>query len=57
MLLFRARGVRQTEPRRPDREIAESGFFDPDDLPADVTPATRRRLAEIAAGGPYAADW
>ncbi|MDQ0454475.1 NUDIX domain-containing protein [Rhizobium paknamense] len=49
--------VRQTEPKRPDREIAESGFFPLDALPDGVTPATRRRLAELAAGGPYAEIW
>ncbi|MGG7518581.1 NUDIX domain-containing protein [Allorhizobium undicola] len=49
--------VRQSEPRRPDREIAESGFFRLDALPDGVTAATRRRLAELAAGGPYADLW
>jgi len=57
VLLFRARGVRQSTPRRPDREIAESGFFALDALPENVSPATRRRLAEIAGGGPYAPEW
>jgi ADP-ribose pyrophosphatase YjhB (NUDIX family) len=40
--------VRQTAPRLPDMEIAESGFFSLDDLPRDITSATLRRLDEIA---------
>lgn len=39
--------VRQTAPRPPDHEIAESGFFALDALPADATRATRLRLAEL----------
>jgi ADP-ribose pyrophosphatase YjhB (NUDIX family) len=39
-------GWRQDAPRLPDREIVETGFFPEDTLPADTTPATRRRLAE-----------
>jgi ADP-ribose pyrophosphatase YjhB (NUDIX family) len=46
VLLYRAR-VRQTHPRPPDREIAESGFFPLDALPADCTRATLSRLAEL----------
>ncbi len=38
-------------------EIAESGFFPPDLLPADATDATRRRLAEILHGGTVSGDW
>ncbi len=40
----------QTAPKLPDREIAEAGFFRHDDLPADTTPATRRRIAEVFDG-------
>ncbi len=36
----------QTSTKRPDREIAESGFFALDALPELTTPGTRRRLAE-----------
>ncbi|WP_248313153.1 NUDIX domain-containing protein [Bosea sp. F3-2] len=43
--------------RRPDREIAEAGFFPLDRLPEGTTPATRRRLEEITAGNPPAANW
>jgi len=46
VLLYRAE-VAQTDLRKPDREIAESGFFDLQHLPADTTPATHRRLSEL----------
>lgn len=46
VLLYRA-NVRQTHPRLPDREIAESGFFELDKLPEDTTRATLHRLAEL----------
>lgn len=49
---FRVDGVKQ-----PDREIAEAGFFAFEALPEETTPATRRRLAEIAAGLPGGGDW
>ncbi len=41
----------------PDGEIAESGFFAPDALPAGTTLATRRRLDEVLRGLPVAEDW
>lgn len=47
VVFYRAR-VRQTAPRLPDREIAESGFFALDALPADVTTATLARLKEMS---------
>ena len=52
--------VRQFEPvgvKRPDREIAEAGFFPLDALPEGTTPATRRRLDEILTGLPSPAEW
>ncbi|WP_246660524.1 NUDIX domain-containing protein [Nitratireductor sp. XY-223] len=48
VVLFVCRNVAQSEIRRPDMEIAESGFFALDALPEGVTGATRRRLAELA---------
>ena len=56
VILYRAT-VRQTAPRTADREIAESGFFPLDDLPPDVTGATRARLAELAGQEAPAAFW
>jgi 8-oxo-dGTP pyrophosphatase MutT (NUDIX family) len=38
-------------------EIAEHGFFALDALPEGVTPATRRRLAEMFEGAPQSATW
>ncbi|KQO70468.1 DNA mismatch repair protein MutT [Methylobacterium sp. Leaf469] len=43
--------------KRPDREIAESGFFRLDALPEATTSATRARLREIREGLPPAAQW
>jgi ADP-ribose pyrophosphatase YjhB (NUDIX family) len=39
--------VTQTEPRKPDREIVESGFFAVNALPSGTTKATYRRLEEL----------
>lgn len=39
--------VTQTAPRKPDREIVESGFFPIDALPPGTTKATYRRLQEL----------
>jgi ADP-ribose pyrophosphatase YjhB (NUDIX family) len=49
--------ARQTALRRPDREIAESGFFSLDALPADVTQATLRRLRELDGTMPLSDIW
>lgn len=42
---------------RPNREIAEIGFFPASALPPDTSPATRRRIAEVLEGRPAAAHW
>lgn len=55
--LFLVTGFRQTAPKRPDREIAEAGFFPLDALPETTTRATRARLAEILRGAPVSARW
>ncbi len=47
-VLFYRLTVRQTSPRPPDREIAESGFFALDSLPKDTTASTRKRLKELS---------
>jgi ADP-ribose pyrophosphatase YjhB (NUDIX family) len=49
--------VVQAENHKGDREIAESGFFATDALPDGTTPATRRRLAEIAGAAPQSLEW
>jgi ADP-ribose pyrophosphatase YjhB (NUDIX family) len=43
--------------KRPDREIAEAGFFPIDRLPDDTTPATRRRIAEVFDGAEVSRYW
>lgn len=43
--------------RPADREIAEARFFPLDALPPTVTPATRRRIAEILGDADPCDDW
>jgi hypothetical protein len=38
-------------------EIADIGWFDPQDLPEDTHRATRDRLAEIFGGADIATSW
>ena len=56
-VLFYRLAVRQTAVKKPDREISESGFFALDQLPEATTPATRRRLAELAGQQAFADIW
>jgi len=56
VVFFRAQ-VEQTAPRRPDREIVESGFFALDALPPGTTKATHRRLKELEGREPAASHW
>ena len=44
-------------PKPDGLEITDSRFFQHDDLPADTTPATRRRLAEAVSGGAVSELW
>jgi ADP-ribose pyrophosphatase YjhB (NUDIX family) len=55
--LYLLRNVRQTAARPPDWEIADSGFFPLDALPADTTPSTRARLREYFEGAPQDSIW
>ena len=57
VLVYAIRDFRVLEPKKPDREIAEAGFFPLDRLPDDATPATRRRLDEVATGRMPAVMW
>jgi 8-oxo-dGTP pyrophosphatase MutT (NUDIX family) len=43
--------------RRCSSEIAELGFFPPDLLPVETSPATRRRIAERFGARTYADAW
>lgn len=45
--LYICTGFRQIEPRLPDYEIAEAGFFPLGALPEATTASTRKRLAEV----------
>ena len=56
VLVFRIDRWRQSEPTQRG-EIAESGFFDPQNPPTDTTPPTRRRLAETFLGAPVGQTW
>jgi len=55
--LFVVRHFRQPAPPLPDREIMAHGFFAPDALPADASPGTRARIAEVLKGRPMAQHW
>ncbi len=48
---------RQLAAKLPDHEIAESGFFPIDQLPAETTRATRERLAEVFHGTALSEIW
>lgn len=55
--LYLITDYRQAEPKKPDHEIAEAGFFPVDALPELTTPATRRRIAEIMGQGVVSPYW
>lgn len=55
--VFVVRAFAVEGPKRPDREIAEAGFFALDALPPGTTPGTRARLAEIDGDLPPAQRW
>ena len=55
--LYLVTEFRQSAPKKRDHEIAEAGFFPLDALPAETTPATRRRIAELFGGEPLSDTW
>jgi 8-oxo-dGTP pyrophosphatase MutT (NUDIX family) len=55
--LFVAKEVRQPRQPGPRPEILWAGFVPPDDLPGDVTPATRRRIGEVLGGAAPSDEW
>ena len=57
VVFFRCDDVRQLRPKIADMEIAAARFFALEDLPQDTTPATRRRLAELAGTAKPDAVW
>lgn len=57
VLLYRCGTFRQAADKQPDAEIAETGFFALDALPAGTTDATRRRLQELAGESAITPYW
>lgn len=55
--LYVSHDVEKIEGAKPDREIAEMGWFPLDRLPDGVSPATERRVREYLAGATPAATW
>ena len=55
--LFIVRRFTQASPRKPDHEIAETGFFARDALPVGTARATKARLEEVFDGAPPARIW
>jgi ADP-ribose pyrophosphatase YjhB (NUDIX family) len=55
--VFVVREFEQTAKKAADLEILEADFFDLDHLPEATTAPTRRRLAEILAGGKPEPFW
>ena len=55
--LFVVREFRQNGAPVPNHEIIAHGFFALDALPADVSRATRARIAEVFGGQPVSALW
>lgn len=49
--LYVVRSFRQSAAPQPNHEIVAHGFFSPDQLPPDVTRATRERIAEVLGHG------
>jgi 8-oxo-dGTP pyrophosphatase MutT (NUDIX family) len=57
VVVYVAREFRVIEAKKPDREIAEAGFFPVGALPEGTTDATQRRLDEILAGASVSPTW
>jgi 8-oxo-dGTP pyrophosphatase MutT (NUDIX family) len=55
--VYVVRHFRQDRLPEPNREIVACGFFDPAALPADTTPGTRLRIAEVLDGKPLTVTW
>jgi 8-oxo-dGTP pyrophosphatase MutT (NUDIX family) len=57
VVLFIVEHWRQPQIPKPNAEIAEQRFTSLDDLPSNITPATRRRLDEVFANTRQTTDW
>ncbi|CAN1539006.1 COG1051 ADP-ribose pyrophosphatase [Rhabdaerophilaceae bacterium] len=57
VLLYLVENAVQSAPKLPNHEIVETGFFPPESLPETTSPATRRRLDEIAGRSALSREW
>ena len=57
VLFYKCRDTIDVSGFRPNREIAEIGFFPVDKLPQSTTPATLRRLDEVYKGSAVSHYW
>jgi len=57
VVVYVVRDFHQDRVPEPNKEIAETGFFALNALPADTTEGTRQRLAEIFDGTPVIPTW
>jgi hypothetical protein len=55
--VYVVRSFQQTSSPRPNSEIIAHGFFAMADLPADTSPATRERIAEVVSGRIVSETW
>ena len=55
--LYVVRSFRQMAAPKPNHEIIAHGFFAMQDLPADTSPATRERIAEVVTGRTVSETW
>ena len=55
--LYVVQSYQQTAPPQPNHEIVAHGFFAVQNLPADTSPATRERIAEVITGRPPSETW
>jgi ADP-ribose pyrophosphatase YjhB (NUDIX family) len=55
--VYLVRQFRQDRPPEPNHEIIACGFFDTARLPAETTPGTRLRIAEVLEGRPANSTW
>lgn len=55
--LYVVRSFQQTAAPKPNHEIIAHGFFAMQDLPADTSPATRERIAEVVTGRAVSETW
>jgi ADP-ribose pyrophosphatase YjhB (NUDIX family) len=55
--VFVVRDFQQQAPPQPTSEIIDHGFFARHELPPDVAPGTRRRIAEVLEGANVSERW